>query len=179
MDLLDDFFGSGADAKKKEVVSAIKEINAFAPMLETRLNDTSTNSHDIITEVIGIGAFSLDRVLELEPTFLDEEGAEHQHDESISSVGITTAGGVKCDVDKLNNWMGMLLSTRGTDIFRCKGVLAVEGSEFKFVFQGIHMIFESHMSEQMVETGFQNKLVFIGRNLDREGLNASFQECLV
>ena len=179
VDLLEDYHGSGAESKKKELISAIKQVNAFAPIVEAQLNNEAVNSHDIITEVMGIGAFSLDRVLEnIDPNFLEEESTDHLHDESVSSVGITTPAGKKCDVDKLNNWMGKLLKMRGTDIFRCKGVLAVQGSEFKFVFQGIHMIFESHMSEVQVEEGFENRLIFIGRNLDREELTESFNECL-
>ena len=42
----------------------------------------------------------------MEPAFLDE-GAEHVHDESISSVGIARPG--ECDLGRLNAWLAQLL----------------------------------------------------------------------
>jgi hypothetical protein len=36
-----------------------------------------------------------------EPDFLDTE-AEHQHDSSVTSVGITMVG--ECDMNRLNFW---------------------------------------------------------------------------
>ena len=45
-------------------------------------------------------------------------------------------------MDKMNEWLGKLLKEKGTDIYRMKGVLAIEGEAKKFVFQGIHMLFD-------------------------------------
>jgi G3E family GTPase len=39
--------------------------------------------------------------------------------------------------------MTELLRTQGTDIFRMKGILNIEGEDTRFVFQGVHMILES------------------------------------
>ena len=33
------------------------------------------------------------------------------------------------------------MQTKGEDLFRYKGVLAVKGMDQKFVFQGVHMLF--------------------------------------
>ena len=35
-----------------------------------------------------------------------------------------------------------LLRRRGTDIFRTKGVLNLAGNDKRFVFQGVHMLFD-------------------------------------
>ncbi len=116
----------------------------------------------------------------VEPSHAHEHGGHshgHQHDESVSSVGIEE----KRDVDpkKLNNWLGELLQNKGADIFRMKGILNLKGSANRFVFQGVHMTFEGKSDRPWKdETERKSQLVFIGRNLDREALNAGFRRCL-
>lgn len=56
-----------------------------------------------------------------------QEDKEHQHDTSVSSVGIEMEG--TCSIRKLNNWLSKLLSEKGADLYRSKGVLSVEGSD--------------------------------------------------
>jgi len=73
------------------------------------------NSNVQVDEIIGIRGFSLDRVLESDAGFLKDD-QDHQHDQSVSSVGIECAG--ECDQEKLNSWIATLLRERGTDIFR-------------------------------------------------------------
>ena len=87
-------------------------------------------------EVLGLRGFDLDRVLELDPQFLDTEG-EHAHDQTVTSVGFNQPG--ELDLDKTNSWIGKLLQLKGTDIFRMKGVLAMSGSPQRFVYQGVHV----------------------------------------
>ncbi len=62
------------------------------------------------------------------------KGGKHVHDAEVSSVGIQVDGDL--DMDKLNQWMGGLLRTKGADIYRMKGVLSVQGMPNRFVFQG-------------------------------------------
>lgn len=60
---------------------------------------------------------------------------KHKHDVQVGSVGFAFEG--ELDMEKLNQWMGGLLRSRGPDIYRMKGVLAVQGMDNRFVFQGI------------------------------------------
>jgi len=107
--------------------------------------------------------------------FLDD-AHDHQHDNRVSSVGIDVAGEV--DARKLNDWIGWLLKEKGVDIFRAKGVLAVQGMKEKFVFQAIHMIFSnSKQGEWAVGEERKCKMIFIGKNLNREELTAGFMGC--
>ena len=101
---------------------------------------------------------------------------DHEHDDEVTSVGITTPGDV--DPKKLNDWIGELLRVKGNDIFRCKGVLAVKGSPNRLVFQGVHMLFDGKFDRPWGKEPRTNTLIFIGRNLDRAALNASFRACL-
>ena len=120
-------------------------------------------------------------VLQVEEDFLDTEG-EHQHDDSVTSVGIELAGSL--DLEKLNLWLSKLLQERGVDIFRSKGVLNVAGSDARYVFQGVHMLMSISSSSDGVGREWKedeqrsNRLVFIGRNLNREELVSSFTSCL-
>jgi G3E family GTPase len=56
-----------------------------------------------------------------------QEDKEHEHDSTITSVGITREG--LCDMDSLQAWLQGLLRDKGADLFRSKGVLAVVGSD--------------------------------------------------
>ena len=102
---------------------------------------------------------------------------DHEHDEEVTSVGITTPGDL--DGKRLNEWIGTLLRTKGNDIFRMKGVLSVRESNKRLVFQGVHMLFDAKFDRewQSGETR-TNTLIFIGRDLDRAALNAGFKSCL-
>ncbi|MBM3995007.1 MAG: GTP-binding protein [Planctomycetes bacterium] len=101
---------------------------------------------------------------------------DHEHDDEVSSVGITIPGDL--DQKKLNRWLGELLQTQGQDIFRMKGVLAIKGDANRFVFQGVHMLFDGQPDRPWGKTPRTNKLIFIGRNLDREKLTEGFRSCL-
>ena len=61
-----------------------------------------------------------------------------------------------------------------------KGILNVAGEENRFVFQGVHMIFDGSPDRPWKqEETRKNELVFIGRNLNSEQLRRDFQACLV
>ena len=101
----------------------------------------------------------------------------HEHDEEVTSVGISVAGDL--DLKKLNSWLGVLLRTQGPDIFRMKGVLSIEGHPDRFVFQGVHMLFDGRPDRPWGANPRKNDLIFIGRNLDRQTLVRDFEACLV
>jgi len=92
-------------------------------------------------------------------------------------VGIEADG--DCDESKLNQWLSKLLRERGTDIFRMKGVFAIHGSDQRLIFQGVHMLLDTQDGGSWGVRKRRNILVFIGRNLDREELNAGFRACSV
>lgn len=161
--------------QKADIIARIKAINAPAEILET------THSKVDVARLLGIGAFSLDRILASEPDFLEDK--EHEHDSSVTSVGISCPGAL--DIAKLNAWLGQLLRERGADLFRSKGVLCIDGSDDRYVFQGVHMLLQMTSSANGDVAPWKpgeerrNRLVFIGRGLDREEITTSFEACLV
>ncbi|MFO0426162.1 MAG: CobW family GTP-binding protein [Planctomyces sp.] len=111
------------------------------------------------------------------PVVTREYKPDHEHDEEITSVGITTGGDL--DLEKFQVWLRTLLATQGTDIFRMKGILSFRGMPERYVFQGVHMLFDGRPDRLWGEQPRKNTLIFIGRNLDRDALNAEFEACLV
>merc|ERR1740121_1502099 len=154
----------------KEVERRIRAINATVPIKRT------TNSEVDMDFVMGIRGFSLDKIVAMDDAFL-EDSHDHQHDARVSSVGIDLPGEVV--QQKLNDWIGWLLREKGVDLFRSKGVLAVKGMKQKFVFQAIHMLFANSL-EGTWASGEERrcKMVFIGKNLDREEITSGFMKCM-
>jgi G3E family GTPase len=113
----------------------------------------------------------------IDPVAEREFKPPHEHDEEVTSVGISVAGDL--DLKKLNNWLGVLLRTQGPDIFRMKGVLSIADQAERFVFQGVHMLFDGRPDRPWGLETRRNNLIFIGRNLDRASLVEGFQQCLV
>ncbi len=101
---------------------------------------------------------------------------EHEHDEEVSSIGITIPGDL--DPKKLNDWLRQLLMTQGPDIYRMKGVLSIKGDNRRFIFQGVHMLFDGRPDRPWGDEPRTNKLIFIGRYLDRAKLTEGFRSCL-
>lgn len=155
-------------ARLDELERHIRATNALVRIYRTERCDLD------LDRVLGVRAFDLDRALEIDPQFLAEDA--HEHDESIYSVAFTESGAL--DFDKLNTWMSELLQAQGPDIFRMKGILNVAGEDERFVFQGVHMIFDGRSDRpwRRDETR-QSELVFIGRNLDAAKLRAGLQAC--
>jgi G3E family GTPase len=153
-----------------ELESKIKAMNGMAKIHRTQNSELSMDA------LLGVQAFDLDRALEVDPEFLNEDA--HEHDETVKSFAIVESG--ELDGQKLNEWLGQLLQTKGVDIFRMKGILNIAGEDERFVFQGVHMLFDGKPDRLWKEGETRkNELVFIGRNLDEAELREDFKQCLV
>ncbi len=100
----------------------------------------------------------------------------HAHDETVTSVGLHVEGAL--DEKRLNAWISRLLREQGNDIFRMKGILHLAGQDRRFVFQGVHMLFDGREDRPWGADPRTSDLVFIGRNLDRAALEEGFRTCL-
>ncbi len=158
-----------------ELEAKIRSMNAIAKIYQTQSSQVEMSS------ILDVGAFDLSRALEIDPHFLGENDHahhhHHEHDQTVKSVAIVEIGAM--DGIKLNEWLDGLLSSKGADIFRMKGILNVLGEENRFVFQGIHMIFDGKSDRPWQKHEIRkNELVFIGRNLDEAELRQGFLSCL-
>jgi G3E family GTPase len=163
---------------KKDLVTAeelghleerVRTMNAMAQIHRT------TNAEIEVDKLLDVGAFDLSRKLEVAPGFLDRHGHGHYH--GVGSVAMREAGAL--DGRKLNAWLGQLLKTRGSDIFRMKGIVNVQGETRRVVFQGVHMMFDGRADRPWGDgEDRSNVMVFIGRNLDEAELRQGLRACL-
>jgi G3E family GTPase len=156
-----------------ELASLEQKIRAMTPLATIHHTQQSNLPID---QILGVDAFNLERALEIDPDFLGEDA--HQHDETVGSIAIIAPG--QLDPEKLNDWMSELVQKKGEDIFRMKGILNLAGRDHRYVFQGVHMIFDGQRDRPWQSTETRtNQLVFIGRNLVAAELRQGFDRCLV
>ena len=160
------------EAALTEVVRRVREINTVADVVQGEHGKVD------LDRILGVHAFDLDRVVDMDPAFLTDGGGEHHHDTKVTSVGFDVTG--ELDPVRLDAWMDRLMQEWAVDIFRMKGILAIAGEEHRHVFQGVHMLVDVQPARAWAPgEERRSKLVFIGRNLDRRQLESSFNACLV
>ena len=181
-------------AELAEIEARIRAINPYA-----RLHRTERAKIDI-AEVLGRNAFDLDRILDIEPAFLEVEeehsheglhehehghdhghhhhgGLKHYHDEDMQSVALKTDKPL--NADKFFPWVQDLVATDGPAILRCKGILSFKDDPERFVFQGVHMILDGdHQRAWKEGEARSSRIVFIGRNLPEEKIRTGFESCI-
>ncbi|KAG5005525.1 hypothetical protein JHK82_029548 [Glycine max] len=129
-----------------------KKINSLANLKRTEYGKVN------LDYVLGIGGFDLEstshnalvasqfilllgiKIIVLCTEHHDHHSHDHSHDPGVSSVSIVCEGSL--DLEKANMWLGTLLLDRSEDIYRMKGLLSVQGMNERFVFQGVHDIFQ-------------------------------------
>jgi len=171
----------------RELEARIRGLNPYA-----RLHRTERAQIDI-NEVLGRNAFDLDRILEIEPSFLETDehhhdhghdhhhhhgnGLKHYHDEEMQSVSLKT--GKPLNPDKFFPWVQDLVAKEGPNILRCKGILSFKDDPERFVFQGVHMILDGdHQRPWRADEARDSRIVFIGRNLPEDKIRQGFESCI-
>ncbi|HZB36885.1 MAG TPA: GTP-binding protein [Beijerinckiaceae bacterium] len=155
-----------SEAELAEVEARIRAINPYARIYRAR------NCQVPIAEVLNRNAFDLDRIVAIEPDFL-EEGHHHHHDEDMQSLSIRHPGAV--DPDRFMPWISDLTQREGPNILRCKGIVAFPNEPKRFVFQGVHMMLDGDLQGDWKEgEKRESRVVFIGRDLDEEAIRQGF-----
>ncbi|KAM0935334.1 putative cobW/HypB/UreG, nucleotide-binding domain, cobalamin (vitamin B12) biosynthesis CobW [Dioscorea sansibarensis] len=145
--------------------------------------------------VLGVGGYDLDRIESAVKVDTDHNATDHcvnghdhhhhtghhhdhVHDSAVSSVSIVSEGTL--DLDEVNDWLERLVDEKGEDLYRMKGVLSVNDSTGRFVFQGVHSMLDGCPGKPWEPDEKRiSKLVFIGRDLDEAALRKAFNGCLV
>jgi G3E family GTPase len=183
-----------------EVEARIRGINPYAKLHRTERCKVA------LSDVLERGAFDLDRILEIEPDFLEEDehdhhhhdhdhhhghdhdhghhhdhghghGLKHYHDEEMQSLSLRSDKPL--DPDKFMPWLQQLVATEGQKILRSKGILAFTGDDDRYVFQGVHMMLEgNHQRKWKPDEKRESRLVFIGRELPEAMIREGFEHCI-
>jgi G3E family GTPase len=182
-----------SEADLKEVEARIRGINPYAKLHRTQRCAIP------LAEVLGRNAFDLDRILDIEPAFLesgdghdhdhhhdhdhdhdhhhDHGGLKHYHDEDMQSFSLKTEKPL--DPDKFFPWIQNLVAQEGQKILRCKGILSFKDDPARFVFQGVHMILDGdHQRAWKDDEARLSRAVFIGRDMPEEMIRKGFAECV-
>jgi G3E family GTPase len=185
----------------REVEARIRGINPYAKVHRTERAQIALN------EVLDRNAFDLDRILDLEPEFLEagahghdhdrhehhgghggaphhgvghagrSSGLKHYHDEDMQSVSLRSEQPL--DPDKFFPWVQELVQKEGPNILRSKGILSFKNDDQRFVFQGVHMILDGdHQRPWDKGEKRVSRIVFIGRNLPEEQIRLGFESCV-
>jgi G3E family GTPase len=182
-----------------QVEGVLRRLNPLAPIHRAVRSDVPLET------VLGRGSFDLDRILELEPEFLNpahgepghvhDEDSEHDHDHDhghdhghdeghrhahvLDDIkGISLRLDRPMDGDKVSRWLNETLQSQGPDILRAKGILDVKGEERRLVFQAVHMLLEGDWQRPWRDDEARySRMVFIGRNLDETALRRGFEAC--
>jgi G3E family GTPase len=178
-----------------EVEARIRGINPYARIHRTERCAVA------LPEVLDRNAFDLDRILDLEPEFLeaadhdhhhdhDHDGHDHHHDGSSHHHGglrhyhdkemqsLSFATDQPLDADKFFPWVQDLVQKEGPNILRCKGILSFKDDPERFVFQGVHMILDGdHQRPWRDDERRESRVIFIGRNLPQEKIREGLAGC--
>ncbi len=101
----------------------------------------------------------------------------HHHDDphGVKSISLTAG---ELDPQKFFPWIQQTTQMQGPNILRLKGILAFAGDDDRYVLQGVHMIVEGdHQRAWKDGEKRESRLVFIGRDLPVEMLEAHFAAC--
>lgn len=181
-------------AELGEVEARIRGINPYARLHRTERCQVALN------DVLERKAFDLDRILEIEPAFLDADdhdhahdhdhdhdhghdhhhhhgGLKHYHDEEMQSISLKTDKPL--DPQKFLPWLQAFVQKEGASILRCKGILSFKDDDQRFVFQGVHMMLEGdHQRDWKEGEKRESKVVFIGRELPEKLIREGFERCI-
>jgi G3E family GTPase len=182
------------DPELREIEARIRAINPYA-----RLHRTERCTLPI-AEVLQRNAFDLERILDVEPHFLepaDEHdhhhdhgeghahdhshnhrhgGLTHYHDEEMGSLSLRTERPL--DPNKFFPWIQNLVAQEGAKILRTKGILSFKDDPQRFAFQGVHMMLEGdHQRDWRADEKRESRLVLIGRELPEGMIRNGFEEC--
>ncbi len=152
------------------VEARIAAINPLARVMR------ATRAAVPVTEILHQNAFDLNRILQFDPAFLDQES--HGHTEGVYSISVEASRPIV--MQKFQEWMGTLLQEKGQDLLRTKGILNVAGDNRRFAFQAVHMMADGDFIGPAAEGDARaSRLVFIGRDLNRPQLRRGFEACQV
>lgn len=196
----DQIFISKADLVDAEALDALqhrlKHMNPRAPQRVVHFGEVP------IKEVLDLRGFNLNAKLDVDPEFLRAEeahehhhhdhdgehcdhpshqhahGHHHHHDDDVKSFVFRSERAF--DPAKLEDFFGAIVNIYGPRMLRYKGVLWMQGTERKVVFQGVHQLMGSDLGPAWQDGEPRtSKMVFIGIDLPRDILTQGLEQCLV
>jgi G3E family GTPase len=156
-----------AETELDSLEDRLKHLNPLAVIL--RANHAQVD----VETVLDLGGRTAEESVSLHHS---HDHGTHQHDDAIQSFFVEADGDV--DVVALDRWLGRLVRQRGSTMLRMKGILAVPGDPRRFVFNGVRSVIDVRPDRSWEQDTRASRIVFIGRGLDAQGLQAGFAACM-
>ena len=101
----------------------------------------------------------------------------HHHDESVTSFYLSDDRPL--DLKKIETWLTEIIRELGSNIYRSKGILQIQGQAKRVVFQGVQTMFDAK-PDRLWNVGEKkvSQLVFIGKDLDEAKIRRGFAACV-
>jgi G3E family GTPase len=202
----DQIFISKADLVSEDELEALKHrlkhMNPRAPMKAVHFGDVA------IKDVFDLKGFNLNAKLDIDPDFLKADdhdhdhgheghdhapgeacdhpshdhghghGHHHHHDDDVKSFVYRATR--PFNPAKLEDFLGAVVQVYGPRMLRYKGVLDMQGTDRKVIFQGVHQLMGSDLGPAWAEGEERmSKMVFIGLDLPRDILVQGLDQALV
>jgi G3E family GTPase len=196
----DQIFISKADLVAADEVQALmhrlKHMNPRAPQKAVHFGEVA------IADVFDLRGFNLNAKLDIDPDFLkaDEHaghdhaegehcdhpshahdhghGHHHHHDDDVKSFVFRAERAF--DPAKLEDFLGAIVNIYGPRMLRYKGVLNMQGTDRKVIFQGVHQLMGSDLGPAWgADETKISKMVFIGIDLPKDIFLQGLEQCLV
>ena len=197
----DRIFISKADLVSAEEVDALihrlKHMNPRAPI------ETAHFGQVPLDKVFDLRGFNLNAKLDLDPDFLQADGHDHHdhcdgdhdhghcahhhdhghgqtrhhHHDDVQSFVWRSAR--PFDPHKLEDFLGAVVQVWGPKLLRYKGVLHMQGTDRKVIFQGVHQLMGSDLGPVWKPNEKrESRMVFIGIDLPRDILTQGLEQAL-
>jgi len=200
----DQLFISKADLVSEGALDALKHrlkhMNPRAPMQTVHFGEVA------LKDVLDLKGFNLNAKLDIDPDFLKEDehdhsheghdhapgeacdhpshqhghdhGHHHHHDDDVKSFVYRATR--PFNPAKLEDFLGAVVQVYGPRMLRYKGVLDMQGTDRKVIFQGVHQLMGSDLGPAWAEGEERiSKMVFIGLDLPRDILVQGLDQALV
>ncbi len=199
----DQIFISKTDLVAADEVDALmhrlKHMNPRAPQKAVHFGEVA------IADVFDLRGFNLNAKLDIDPDFLkqddhaghdheahnhehgehcdhpshaDENAHHHAHDDDVKSFVFRSDKPL--NPAKLEDFLGAIVNIYGPRMLRYKGVLYMEGTDRKVIFQGVHQLMGSDLGPTWANGEKKtSKMVFIGIDLPKDIFMQGLEQCLV
>ncbi len=180
----------------------LKHMNPRAPQKAVHFGEVA------LSEVFDLRGFNLNTKLDIDPDFLKEDthehdhaghdhapgeacnhpdhahghgaghGHHHAHDDDVKSFVFRSDRAF--DPAKLEDFLGAVVNIYGPRMLRYKGVLYMQGTDRKVIFQGVHQLMGSDLGPAWGKDEKPcSKMVFIGIDLPKEIFLQGMEQSLV
>jgi len=197
----DQIFISKTDLVSADVTEALKHrlkhMNPRAPQKAVHFGEVA------LKDVFDLRGFNLNTKLDIDPDFLKEDshdhaahdhhdhehgehckhpshqhGHHHVHDDDVKSFVFRSERAF--DPAKLEDFLGAVVNVYGPRMLRYKGVLYMQGTDRKVIFQGVHQLMGSDLGPAWgADEQRCSKMVFIGIDLPRDIFLQGMEKSLV